>query len=49
MKKLKEFFSSYLRKTKMLFEHYAAAGSGGKETMDRGEYMRMLRDCGFNR
>eukprot|EP00949_MAST-11_sp_MAST-11-sp1_P005019 g5019.t1 len=50
MKKLKEFFVLYLRKTKMLFEHYAAAGSGGKkETMDRGEYMRMLRDCGFNK
>ena len=43
--RLSEFLKTHYRTTVMIFEHYAADGhSGGKGSMDRGEFWKLIKD-----
>ena len=45
LSRLSEFLKTHYRTTVMIFEHYAANGhSGGKGSMDRGEFWKLIKD-----
>jgi hypothetical protein len=48
--RLHEFLTTHFRTTVMIFEHYAAeAHTGGKGSMDRGEFWKLIKDVNLHK
>jgi len=50
LNRLNDFLTTHFRSTVMIFEHYAAGShTGGKGSMDRGEFWKLIKDVNLQR